>query len=73
MNAKKAKALRKVLNAKGFDFRDAKYEITNLHDVNAYSVDGKGKPLIIATVTAHTAVLHNCGRQLYKQLKKVAA
>lgn len=69
MNAKKAKALRKILKAKGFNFRDAKYKKTKEHRVQSYDAFGK----ITGTTTAHTVVLHNCGRQLYKQLKKVAA
>ena len=74
MNAKKAKALRATLKASGFDFRDAKYQKTNEHAVVEYVLDKDGKRIKVDTgVTAHTAVLNNCGRQLYKQLKKVAA
>lgn len=69
MNAKKAKALRATLKASGFNFRDAKYQKTNEHDVLSHDIEGK----VNGRTTAHTAVLCNCGRQLYKQLKKVAA
>ena len=66
MNAKKAKAARAALRAKGINFRDAKYAKTKEHNVYSYDIEGK----VNGATTAHTAVLHNCGRQIYKQLKK---
>ncbi len=69
MNAKTCKAVRRALKAKGFDFRDARYQKTNEHNVLSHDIEGK----VNGRTTAYTAVLYNCGRQLYKQLKKVAA
>lgn len=74
MNAKTVKAIRHALGVSGFDFREAKYKKTKEHHVTSPALYSNGEIVEVQTsTTAHTAVLHHCGRQLYKQLKKVAA
>ncbi len=75
MNAKKCKAIRRTLKAKGIDFRNARYIKRNIHFLKVSDgVDVMGKPLIVAQVEVYTGYLAPlCGRKVYKQLKKVAA
>ncbi len=75
MNAKKCKAIRRALKAKGINFRDANYIKMNIHLLKIQEgVNEDGTPRIIAQAEVYTGYLTPaCGRKVYKQLKKVAA
>lgn len=75
MNAKKCKAIRRSLKAKGLNFRDAQIIKRNIHFLKIQEgTNSDGTPRIIAQAEVYTGWLAPlCGRKVYKQLKKVAA
>jgi hypothetical protein len=68
MNLKKAKALRRMLRAEGFDWRDAKYQMIP-HERSVW-VPGTGRVLL----QSFSVRLHlQSGKGLYRAVKQEAA
>ena len=73
MNAKKVKALSKLLRKQHIDIDQRIYIKRNIHTVREYGVDSKGEKFVLSATEAHTSYLSPaCGRKIYLQLKKRA-
>lgn len=73
MNAKTAKAIRRVLRQAHVDVNQRIYIKRNIHMVRTYGLDADGKKFVLGSTEAHTAYLSPaCGRKVYKQLKRAA-
>ncbi|QOE32787.1 hypothetical protein CPT_Mano_055 [Achromobacter phage Mano] len=76
MNAKKAKALRKLVRAAGVAVGHATYKSDDpgQRAYNTGKLDAKGRPIFgTAEITGTVRLARNCGRWLYKRLKAGAA